>query len=180
MRGFWPWSYLHKSWVLGCWVLCHFGTFKNVFLFSVVTVSSFSSSSSSLHLSIFLDFAALCPKTFLKLPALYFLWPQNLLCLLGSMSLRLSKAYFSVRDWHKGVDGSPQYSLCCCSVAQSGLTLCNSMKCSTPGQGSVSFTISNSCPLSWWSIQPSHSLSPPSPPALNLSQHQGLFQWVGS
>ena len=27
-------------------------------------------------------------------------------------------------------------------------------------------------------IQPSHSLSPPSPPALNLSQHQGLFQWI--
>ena len=25
-------------------------------------------------------------------------------------------------------------------------------------------------------IQPSHPLSPPSPPALNLSQHQGLFQ----
>ena len=29
-------------------------------------------------------------------------------------------------------------------------------------------------------IQPSPSLSPPSPPAFNLSQHQGLFQWVGS
>ena len=29
-------------------------------------------------------------------------------------------------------------------------------------------------------IQPSHPPSPPSPPALNLSQHQGLFQWVGS
>ena len=29
-------------------------------------------------------------------------------------------------------------------------------------------------------IQPSHSLSPSSSPALNLSQHQGLFQWVGS
>ena len=28
-------------------------------------------------------------------------------------------------------------------------------------------------------IQPSHSLSSPSPPTLNLSQHQGLFQWVG-
>ena len=28
-------------------------------------------------------------------------------------------------------------------------------------------------------IQPSHPLSPPSP-ALNLSQHQGLFQWVSS
>ena len=29
-------------------------------------------------------------------------------------------------------------------------------------------------------IQPSNPLSSPSPPALNLSQHQGLFQWVGS
>ena len=29
-------------------------------------------------------------------------------------------------------------------------------------------------------IQAAHSLLPPSPPALNLSQHQGLFQWVGS
>ena len=28
--------------------------------------------------------------------------------------------------------------------------------------------------------QPSHPLLPPSLPALNLSQHQGLFQWVGS
>ena len=27
-------------------------------------------------------------------------------------------------------------------------------------------------------IQPSHPLSPPSPLPLNLSQHQGLFQWV--
>ena len=29
-------------------------------------------------------------------------------------------------------------------------------------------------------IQPSHPLSSPSPPAFNLSQHQDLFQWVGS
>ena len=29
-------------------------------------------------------------------------------------------------------------------------------------------------------IQPSHPLLPPSPPTLNLSQHQGLFQWVSS
>ena len=39
---------------------------------------------------------------------------------------------------------------------------------------------SNSCPLSWWchpSISSSIALSPP---ALNLSQHQGLFQWVSS
>ena len=29
-------------------------------------------------------------------------------------------------------------------------------------------------------IQPPHPLSSPSPPAFNLSQHQALFQWVGS
>ena len=29
-------------------------------------------------------------------------------------------------------------------------------------------------------IQPSHPLSSPSPPALNLSQHQGLFEGVSS
>ena len=29
-------------------------------------------------------------------------------------------------------------------------------------------------------IQPSYPLSSPSPPAFNLSQHQGLFQWVSS
>ena len=29
-------------------------------------------------------------------------------------------------------------------------------------------------------IQPSHLLFPPSPPILNLSQHQGFFQWVSS
>ena len=29
-------------------------------------------------------------------------------------------------------------------------------------------------------IKPSHPLPSPSPPALNLSQHQGLFKWVSS
>ena len=29
-------------------------------------------------------------------------------------------------------------------------------------------------------IQPAHPLSSPSPPAITLSQHQGLFQWVSS
>ena len=38
---------------------------------------------------------------------------------------------------------------------------------------------SNSRLLSHDTIQPAHPLSPPSPPALNLSQHQGLFQRVG-
>ena len=38
---------------------------------------------------------------------------------------------------------------------------------------------SNSCPWVGDAIQPSHPLSP-SPPTFNLSQHQGLFQWVSS
>ena len=40
---------------------------------------------------------------------------------------------------------------------------------------------SNSCPLHWWCHPTiSSSLSSPSPPAFNLSQHQGLFQRVSS
>ena len=38
----------------------------------------------------------------------------------------------------------------------------------------------NSSPMSLYTIQPSHPLSPPSPPALKLSQQQGIFQWVSS
>ena len=38
----------------------------------------------------------------------------------------------------------------------------------------------NSRPLSQWCIQPSHPLSSPSPPAPNLSHHQGLSKWVSS
>ena len=38
----------------------------------------------------------------------------------------------------------------------------------------------NSCPLSQWCLPTSHPLSSPSPPAFNLAQHLGLFQWVSS
>ena len=37
---------------------------------------------------------------------------------------------------------------------------------------------SNSCPLNQWCHHPSPPLLPISPPALSLSQLQGLFQWV--
>ena len=53
-------------------------------------------------------------------------------------------------------------------------------------QASLSITNSWSLPklisIDWVSdtIQPSHPLLSPSPPAFNLSQHQGLFQWVSS
>ena len=37
---------------------------------------------------------------------------------------------------------------------------------------------SNSCPLSWWCHPTIHPLLSPSPPAFNLSQHQGFSQSV--
>ena len=48
-------------------------------------------------------------------------------------------------------------------------------------QASLSFTIYQSLTHVHWvsdAIQPSHPLSSPSPPALSLSQHQGLFRRV--
>ena len=63
------------------------------------------------------------------------------------------------------------------SVTQLCLTLCDPMDCSTPG-----FSVHCQLPefaqthIHWVSdaIQPSHPLSPTSPPALSLSPHQGL------
>ena len=65
------------------------------------------------------------------------------------------------------------------SVAQSCPTLCDPMNRSTPG-----LPVYHQLPTSTQThvyrvgdaIQPSHPLLSPSPPALNLSQHQGLFQ----
>ena len=69
------------------------------------------------------------------------------------------------------------------SVAQSCLTLCDPMNCSTPG-----LPVHHQLPESTQTyvhqvgdaIQPSHLMSSPSPPALNLPQHQSLFKWVSS
>ena len=69
------------------------------------------------------------------------------------------------------------------SVAQSCPTLCDPMNCSTPGlpvhHQLPEFTQTHVHRVSD-AIQPSHSLSSPSPPAPNPSQHQSLFQWVNS
>ena len=72
---------------------------------------------------------------------------------------------------------------CCCSASKSCPALCYRRDFSTPGS-----PVLHSLPefaqthVHWVkaAIQPSHPLPPPSPPALNLSQHQSLFQWVGS
>ena len=73
------------------------------------------------------------------------------------------------------------FSLMFSSGAQSCLTLRDPMDCSTPGlrvhHQLPEFTQTH---VLWVgdAIQPSHPLSSPSPPAFNLSQHQGLFKWV--
>ena len=62
--------------------------------------------------------------------------------------------------------------------AQSCLTLCYTIECNTTG-----LPVHHQLPeltqthVHWVgdAIQPSHPLSSPSPPAFNLSQHQGLF-----
>ena len=84
--------------------------------------------------------------------------------------------------WHSadhGVTSSVQFS----SVNQLCPTLCDPMDCSTPG-----FPVHHQLPeftqthVRWVgdAIQPSHPLSSPSPTPFNLSQQQGLFQWVSS
>ena len=68
------------------------------------------------------------------------------------------------------------------SVTQSCPTLCDHKDCSTPG-----LPVHHQLPefaqthVHWVgdAIQPSHPLSSPSP-TFNLTQHQGLFQWVSS
>ena len=69
------------------------------------------------------------------------------------------------------------------SVTQSCSTLCDPMNCSTPGlpvhHHLPEFTQTHVHRVRD-AIQPSHTLSSPSLPAPNPSQHQSLFQWVNS
>ena len=79
-----------------------------------------------------------------------------------------------------GVHQSVQFSQFSRSVI---LALCDPMNHSTPG-----LPVHHQLPESTQihvhrvddAIQPSHPLSSPSPSALNIPQHQGLFQWVSS
>ena len=64
------------------------------------------------------------------------------------------------------------------SVAQSCLTLCNPMDCSTPGlpvHHQLPELVQTHAHQVGDAIQPSHLLLSPFPPAFNLFQHQGLY-----
>ena len=90
--------------------------------------------------------------------------PRNILGTLGLMLLT---------DAHR-----TYISLCCCSVTKLCLTLCELVDCSTPGSSVLHYLLEfaqTHVHRAGDAIQPCHPLSPPSPPALSLSQHQGLF-----
>ena len=94
-------------------------------------------------------------------------WGCELTCWVGNWRLM---------SWDRGysgrvINGSPGQVV----VSQSCPTLCDPMDCSTPGFPVLLHAQTHD----HWSsdaIQPSHPLSSPSPPAFNLSKHQGLHE----
>ena len=74
-------------------------------------------------------------------------------------------------------------SCCCHSVTKSCPALCDPMDFSMPPSYVLHYFSESAQIHAQWvgdAIQPSRPLSPPSPLALSLSKHQGLFQWVSS
>ena len=74
-------------------------------------------------------------------------------------------------------------SVYCCSVAQLCLIFCNPMDCSKPGLLILHYLLEFAKSQVHWvgdTIQPSHPLSSPSPPALSLPGHQEMSQVFAS
>ena len=99
---------------------------------------------------------------------------------LQSMGLRLNNQ----QSWVPGLKNCRKATLwSVSSVTQLCPALCDTIDCSTQGfpvhhqhlelAQTYVHRVSDA-------IQPSHPLSAPSPLPFNLSQHQGLFQWVNS
>ena len=102
-------------------------------------------------------------------------------------TMRITTRYIIVKllkSKHKDkIQKEPEKSktLCMLLFSRSVMSVCDPMDCNTPG-----FPVLHHLPklaqthVHWVdeAIQPSHSMLPPSPPALSFSQHQGLFQWV--
>ena len=88
----------------------------------------------------------------------------------------------NIDQWNKikSLEINPHnYSVQFSSVTQSYLSLCDPINCSTPGlpvhHQLPEFTQTHVHRVGD-TIQPSHLLSSPSPPAFNPCQHQSLFQ----
>ena len=83
-------------------------------------------------------------------------------------------------NWHKTLIIFVYYSVqFSCSVVSNSLRPHESQHARPPYPSPTPGVYPNPCPLSRWT-QLSRPLSSPSPPALNLSQHRGLFKRVSS
>ena len=93
------------------------------------------------------------------------------------ISLKNKRILYKRALWGRRLGGRHVVRLLSC------VWLCNPMGCSRPGFSVLHYLLEFAQTLVHWvsdAIQPSHPLSSPSPPAFNLSQHQGPFQWVSS
>ena len=96
-------------------------------------------------------------------------------CILSPCLFNLYKEYIV---WNAKLDESQAGIKICYSVPQSCQTLCDPMDCSTPSFPVLHHLLELAQIHVHWvsdAMQPSRLLSSPSPPAFNLSQHQGLF-----
>ena len=106
-------------------------------------------------------------------------------CNLSSINLLKTKNHMVIWINVEKVSDKIQhpFMICCCSVTKLCSTVSDPVNCSSPGFPVLyylpEFEQTHVC---WVSdaIHPFHPLSSPSPPTLNLSQYQGLFQWIGS
>ena len=93
----------------------------------------------------------------------------------NSVSVCLNFTGFGLLLWASGSDVVVQLLSCAWLFATLWTAACQASLSYT-----ISWSVSNSYPLSWWCHPTVSSSVTPSPPALHLSQHQGLFQWVSS
>ena len=134
---------------------------------------------------VYLFFSTLC----YPLPLASVIFAERSAFNLIGVPLVSDKSFFSccfqdslVFDFHPFYHDVSVYGSCLlgvCNSAQSCLTLCDPMNCSTPGlpvhHQLPEFTQTHVHQVGD-AIQPSHPLSSPSPSAPNPSQHQSLFQ----
>ena len=100
-------------------------------------------------------------------------------CRIRSAYRKSSWKWVSNGSLHRNSELRGLGCICCCSVTQPCLTLCEPMDCSTPGFPVLLHLLEFAQTHVHWvsdAMQPFPPLSSSS--AVNLSQHQGLFQWV--
>ena len=183
---------------------CHFCVFSQQFSPGAVCPTAYCTSPLGWHI---INLTLACPNSGLFSPRLYLCWCQlhpsscsdktlgvvDYFSLTHTLSTNLVASFRIYREsvyshpfylYYQAlpsVTSSLYYHKCLfqfSSLAQSCMTLCNPMNCSTPG-----FPVLHLLPELAQTpvyrvddvIQPSHPLSSPSPPAFSLSQHQGLF-----